>query len=339
MKIFFLFLNFLFFYFSFFYKLYFDNLKNKITINKKINISIILPAYNVEYYIDKCIQSLLNQTLKNIEIILINDSSTDNTLKIMKKFSKLDSRIKIVSQNNGGVASARNLGVTLSKSKYIDFVGPDDFIELNTYEILFNLAEILNLDMITYKLNFFLPDNESKPTIIKLKKDEIYFGELENYVFNISGLSTNKFYLSSLFKSHNYQFIFPPLNMGEDLIVNYHIYLYIHKFAYLNEKLYHYRIIRPGKLSNNFNKYTYRKFFDESMIYLKKLPQFYIENNLVKGNESLILKMFFHYYNFYVKDEQMKLIYNFIKFQIFFTNYTISKLPKKHIKYIESMIN
>jgi hypothetical protein len=94
--------------------------------------------------------------------------------------------------------------------------------------------------MITYALNFFMPDNESDPKIIKLNKDKIYFGELENYVFNISGLSTNKFYLSSLFKSHNYQFIFPPLNMGEDLIVNYHIYLYVHKFAYLNEKLYHY---------------------------------------------------------------------------------------------------
>ena len=128
--------------------------------------------------------------------------------------------------------------------------------------------------------------------------------------------------------------------MGEDLIVNYHIYLYVHKFAYLNLKLYHYRIKRPGKLSDNFNKNTYRKFFDESMIYLKKLTQFYIENNLIKGNESLILKMFFHYYNFYVKDEQMKIIfYNFIKNQIFFTNYTISKLPKKHKKYIKSMIN
>ena len=76
------------------------------------------------------------------------------------------------------------------------------------------------------------------------------------------------------------------------------------------------------------------------MIYLKKLPQFYKENNLVKGNESLILKMFFHYYNFYVKDEQMKkILYYFIKEQIFFTNNTISKLPKEHIKYIKSMIN
>ena len=143
LKMFFLFLSFFLFYFSFFYKSYFDNLKNKIinTNNKQINVSIILPAYNVEYYIDKCIQSLLNQTLKNIEIILINDGSTDNTLKIIENFSKLDSRIKVVSKNNGGVASARNLGVTLSKGKYIDFVDPDDFIELNTYEILYNLAE------------------------------------------------------------------------------------------------------------------------------------------------------------------------------------------------------
>ena len=194
--------------------------------------------------------------------------------------------------------------------------------------------------MITYKVKFFKPNNELKPKIIKLNKNNIFFGKLENYVFNITGLSTNKFYRSSLFKSKNHQFIFPPLNMAEDLIANYHIYLYVHKFAYLNEMLYHYRVKRPGKLSNNFNKNSYRKFFDESMIYLKKLPQFYIEKNLIKGNESLILKMFFHYYNFYVKDEQMKeIFYNFLKKQIFFTNDTISKLPNRHINYINSMRN
>jgi len=194
--------------------------------------------------------------------------------------------------------------------------------------------------MITYKLNFFLPNHEPKPKIIKLKKEKIYFGELENYVLNISGLSTNKFYRTSLFKSKNHQFIFPPLNMGEDLIVNYHIYLYVNKFAYLNENFYHYRLKRPGKLSNNFNKNTYRKFFDESMVYLKKLPQFYTKKNLIKGKESLILKMFFHYYNFYVKDKEMeKIFYNFIKEQIFFKNESISKLPKKYINIIKSMKN
>ena len=74
------------------------------------------------------------------------------------------------------------------------------------------------------------------------------------------------------------------------------------------------------------------------MIYIKKLPQFYIIKNLIKGNESLILKMFFHYYNFYVRDEEMKKIfYNFLKEQIFFTNDTINTLPKEHIDYIISM--
>jgi glycosyltransferase involved in cell wall biosynthesis len=142
LEILFLFLSLIFYYFSFFYKSYFDNLKNKTKkINNIIGVSIILPVYNVECCIIKCINSLLNQTLKNIEIILINDGSTDNTINILKYYSKLDTRIKVVNKNNGGVASARNLGVTLAKGKYIDFVDPDDFIELNTYEILYNLAE------------------------------------------------------------------------------------------------------------------------------------------------------------------------------------------------------
>ena len=334
-----LFLSLIFYYFYFFYKSYYVNLKNKTKkSNNIISVSIILPVYNVECCIIKCINSLLNQTLKNIEILLINDGSTDNTINILEKFSNRDTRIKIINKNNGGVASARNIGVTLAKGKYIDFVDPDDFIDLNTYEILYNLAEKYDLDMITYKLNMFDSNYESEPKIIKLKKENIYFGNIENYVLNISGSSVNKFYKSSLFKSKNHQFIFPPLNMGEDLIVNFHIYLYIHKFAYLNENLYHYRLNRPGKLSYNFNKNSYRKFFDESMIYLKKLPQFYINKNLIKENESLILKMFFHYYNFYVRDEEMKKIfYNFLKEQIFFTNDTIYALPKEHIDYIISM--
>ena len=212
------------FFFHFFIK-YFDNLKNKIKKTKdiKISVSIILPVYNVECCIKKCINSLLNQKLKNIEIILINDDSTDNTTNILKYYSKLDTRIKVVNKNNGGVASARNLGVTLAKGKYIDFVDPDDFIELNTYEILYNLAEKYELDMITYKYNNFY--YEFEPKIIKIKKENLYFGDIENFVFNITGSSINKFYRAFLFKSKNHQFTFPSLNMGEDLILNYHIYL------------------------------------------------------------------------------------------------------------------
>ena len=85
-------------------------------------------------------------------------------------------------------------------------------------------------------------------------------------------------------------------------------------------------------------KNSYRKFFDESFVYLKKLPHFYLCQNLIKGKESLILKMFFHYYNIYVKDKEMKKIfYNFLKEQIFFTNEAINALPKKYINYIQSM--
>ena len=111
----------------------------------------------------------------------------------------------------------------MAKGKYIDFVDPDDFIELNTYEILYNLAEKYELDMITYKYNNFY--YEFEPKIIKIKKENLYFGDIENFVFNITGSSINKFYRAFLFKSKNHQFTFPSLNMGEDLILNYHIYL------------------------------------------------------------------------------------------------------------------
>lgn len=333
-KILFFIINFYFIYYFIFLISYLNNLKKKVNF-QKINVSIILPVYNVECCIKKCLISLINQTLKDIEIILINDGSTDNTINIIEDFSKSDSRIKIINKNNGGVATARNLGVSFSKGKYIDFIDPDDFVELNAYEILYNLAEKYNLDMISYKLIPFTPEQESEPKLIKLKKEQIYIDSLEKYVLNISGSSVNKFYKSSLFKSKNHQFIFPSLNMGEDLIVNFHLYLYVHKYAYIDNYFYHYRLKRPGKLTYKFNKSSFRKFFNESFEYLTKLPLFYLQNNLIKGNESLILKMFFHYYNFYAKDNEMKKIFfDFLKEQIFFNEESIFKLPDKYKNFI-----
>lgn len=101
-------------------------------------VSIIVPIYNVEKYLAKCLESLIQQTLKDIEIILINDGSKDNSLDICMQYAKKDSRIKIVDKVNEGVAIARNIGIEMAEGEYIGFVDPDDWIEPEMYEALYN---------------------------------------------------------------------------------------------------------------------------------------------------------------------------------------------------------
>ena len=104
-------------------------------------ISIIVPVYNVEEYLQRCIDSILNQRFKDFELILINDGSTDNSLKICKEYSLSDSRVKVINKENGGLSSARNAGINIAKGKYIGFVDSDDWINEEMYQTLYNLLQ------------------------------------------------------------------------------------------------------------------------------------------------------------------------------------------------------
>ncbi len=99
-------------------------------------ISVIVPIYNVEKYLRNCIESIINQTYLNLEIILVNDGSTDKSLSIIEEYSYKDERIKVINKANGGLSSARNAGLEIAKGTYISFIDSDDWIELNMYEVL-----------------------------------------------------------------------------------------------------------------------------------------------------------------------------------------------------------
>lgn len=110
-------------------------------------VSIIVPVYNVEKYLRKCIDSLVNQTLNDIEIICINDGSTDKSLKILKEYKNKDSRIILLNQENSGQSVARNRGIEIAKGEYLGFVDPDDWIDLDYYEKLYNAASTNDTDI------------------------------------------------------------------------------------------------------------------------------------------------------------------------------------------------
>lgn len=121
-------------------------------------ISIIIPIYNVEKYLSKCIESLVGQTYKDIEIILINDGSPDHCLSICEQYSKKDNRIIVINQENKGVSAARNAGLKIAKGEYIGFIDPDDWIAVDMYEGLHSVIKQSDVDMVICGYEYYSED-------------------------------------------------------------------------------------------------------------------------------------------------------------------------------------
>lgn len=138
-------------------------------------LSIIIPVYNVKTYIDRCLQSLLNQCYRNYEMIIVDDGSTDGSSDLLDKYARQDNRIKVVHQSNGGVSDARNAALKLYEGKYLTFVDPDDFLAQETLEVLMKyLDEHLDVDILQYPYCNYIDD--SHPVDIVLHKSATFSG-------------------------------------------------------------------------------------------------------------------------------------------------------------------
>lgn len=113
-------------------------------------VSVVVPVYGVECWLSECMDSLVNQTLKEIEIICVDDGSPDNCGKILDEYARKDSRVKVIHQKNAGVQKARNAGLDIATGEYIALVDSDDYLELNTYEIAYNYAKKDNVDVLHF---------------------------------------------------------------------------------------------------------------------------------------------------------------------------------------------
>lgn len=132
-------------------------------VNRKL-VSIIVPIYNTEKYLKKCIDSILVQTYDNLEVILVNDGSSDDSLNICKKYESFDSRIRIIDKKNGGLSSARNAGLDVCKGDYITFVDSDDYLEKEAIELLVKAGNQYHADIVSMKLK---PVDENYNSLIK----------------------------------------------------------------------------------------------------------------------------------------------------------------------------
>ena len=124
-----------------------------------VKISVIVPVYNVEPYLPQCLDSLIEQTFNDIEIICVNDGSTDGSLNVLNHYAAKDSRIKVIDKPNGGVSSARNRGLDAAQGEYISFVDGDDWLKQNAYEEIISAVDKRNVDMAVFGYYEYLDGN------------------------------------------------------------------------------------------------------------------------------------------------------------------------------------
>ena len=209
----------------------------------KYDISIIIPAFNQERHISKCIDSALNQENINTEIIIIDDGSTDNTLKICQEYSAKHSNIIVIHQDNSGLATARNTGLDIARGEWISWIDSDDWIEPNMYELLLQKCNNTSAEMVSY--NYF---NETEKGSILIIHD-ITIGDfdiIENLLHNkLDCTLWLSFIKRELF--HDIRFV-EEINIGEDLLVSIKLFMKKPKRTQISEALYHYRATNDNSI-------------------------------------------------------------------------------------------
>lgn len=254
-------------------------------------LSVIIPIYNVEKYLTKCIESVINQTYKNIEIILVNDGSTDNSKAIIDKYSSIDSRIKVINKKNGGLSDARNVGIELAKGEYITFLDSDDWIELNMYEKLYKYIKQENADIVqcSYQKVYDEEVNNQK------NKEEVNIMSGEKSLYNLGEKTVvvwNKIYKRELFNDIR----FPKGKYHEDEFTIYKVLYKANKIVDLNLPLVYYRQREDSIMNSKFNL----KRLDALEAFNERLA-FYKEKNLDEL-QQITFAQILHFTNlFYIK--------------------------------------
>ena len=248
-----------------------------------VKVSIILPVYNMEKYLRRCLDSIINQTFKDFEVIIINDGSSDNSEKICTEYALGDKRIKVITIQNGGLSNARNLGIDKSKGEYIIFCDSDDWIEKDAIEILVNGIELKNCDMAIsgYKMDFVFEEfksisikckNKLYESIDEFMKEYSFFRS--NYLF---GFAWNKIFRASIIREN--KIFFEKNVFCEDL---YFIFKFIPKCKRINSinaELYHYMHQSNDTLSK------------------KKKDEFKVMNDIYDRTKSFLIESKSYEYN------------------------------------------
>lgn len=222
-----------------------------------VKVSVVVPVYNVEDYLDDCLNSIINQTLTDIEIICIDDGSTDNSLDILKEYSKDDDRIQVLHQENRGHAAATNRGIMLATGEYLFLMDSDDIIEFNALELTYNKAKKTDVDFVIFKaINYEHTEKKYYETEL-YSMDELY-GRVQDNIFNYDDVSDLIFKMSVTpwSKLYNRKFIrdnniiFPEGLIFDDNVFFWEVLFNAKRIVFLNEFLFIRRFYSTSSTNN-----------------------------------------------------------------------------------------
>lgn len=257
-----------------------------------VKISVIIPVYNVEKYLEECLDSIINQTLTDIEIICINDGSTDYSLNILKEYEKKDKRIKIINQENKGLGATRNVGMKIAKGEYISFIDSDDYISKDAFESLYTNAKNNDSDTVLFKIARF--DESSidytKP-IFELEntfKNEDFnnfkfnHNDIKKYIINNSFSAWSKLYKREFLNKNKFEF---PINIAyEDVPFHVSVLLKSNKISFVPNFHYYYRL-------SNYDSITHTESNAKDIFrIIDKVEKILIENNYFEEYRKEFIK-------------------------------------------------
>lgn len=266
-------------------------------MNKIPKISIIVPIYNVEKYLDRCIQSLVNQTLNDIEIILVDDGSPDNCPKICDEYAQKDNRIKVIHKQNAGLGYARNSGLEVTTGEYVAFVDSDDYVDTTMYETLYKRAESTNSDAVFCGFKTEVTKDVWRESR-EVEKDEQWEGNsVKEFMYNMiasgKGVRQERLYQMSVWHAiykreiiANNKLAFPSERevVSEDIPFQIDFLKNANKVLYLNKHFYYY-CLNGSSLTATFKKekiYGYNRLYDilitkiKEKEYSQRINRFYI---------------------------------------------------------------
>ena len=307
-----------------------------------------MPVYNAEKYVERCIKSILNQTIQNFEIIIVNDGSTDLSPVICDEYASKDDRIRVIHKENEGVSVARNTALDIAKGKYIEFVDVDDFLDESTLEILYNNAERNNSDVVVFGINKLVIRNEKilsfkkvnvKPGVFDLKSFMIFY---DVYMPNaIIGASWNKLYRKSLLDGYNIRYD-ENLKNNEDTFFNYLVFEKCDTISVESNVFYNYVDENSNSASKKHKNFfeVYKKTYIRAIEFLENTDS--LHNNICFQNTyflNLIVDVLYNIvshnkrpYKEKISDLRDKINDNIVKEAL--KNYNSPRVDKKFMFYL-----
>lgn len=283
-----------------------------------VKISVIIPIFNTRKFLNKCLDSLLNQSLTDIEIICVDDGSTDNSLKILKSYANKDDRVKVLTRENNGAGAARNLGLKYVNGKYILFVDSDDWFEEDGLKLLYDKAEQLNVDLLLFDSIEHKINNQVTERKYFNKNEDDFSNLVFDYHYKNNKLVMNSFFVPWT-KLYRTKFLldknikFSEIPIFEDMFFNVAVTTLASKIAYYPKILYHYNRLNSSSITSDI-KYGAKALIITGVY--KNIENFLRKNNFYEELEpNYILSKIKEYINVLnrIHEDYKEILFNKIK--------------------------